>query len=65
MRRARYDMEQTKGGGCEGVARNPHTTPHHFKLMFIKFTYFLYRLSNKSVAGSNGKPHQSTDLHIV
>jgi hypothetical protein len=63
--RARYDMEQKKGGGCEGVARKPHTTPRHVKLTFIQFTCFLYRMSNKSAAGSNGKPHQSTDLHIV
>jgi hypothetical protein len=58
MREAMYDTEYTKGeeGGCEGVARKPHTTPRHLKLTFIKFTYFRYTPSNKSAAGSNGKP---------
>lgn len=64
MRRTRYDIGQ-RAGGCEGVARKPHTTPRQFKFMFIKFTCFLYRLSNKSAAGSNGKSHQSTDLHTI
>ena len=47
------------------MARKPHTTPRDIKLAFIKFTCFLYRLSNRSEARSNGKYHQWTNLHIV